>query len=479
MQAKRERERLEHQMSEKRFGRRQTLPWDGSSDLRANSENNVRSRWVEQGIWGDEWGPAWPEDSHPMTMKWEQEGDGPFFGSYNSTTSESWPGARWGHEKPDPEPESESESESESEPRSEPGQERRPVFGIFGSGVGQPKRPKPHPLIRLIQTEQGPRPYIPNPTVRNPEASRPYNQFLYQISKECEWIKDEIDHKAPGTGVDLDAMAYQSVKDIWIEDGIWNSKWGELPGMTWIHEEPEEEEEVEAPASPDATIGQQENAIDHGRQHASVPQTINIFGQTQISHVASGGSNSSSAPALGDAEASNTVRRTGRRTREALSRQNPVNHDVQVPADAPRRSPRIARPPREERGVPSAPRPSKRSHGSGAVEDEHPPKRLRRNTRHSAPHNASDSAEANKPHGLRTVDTNGAVEGRIPPGDKRVEPASGKTRGKRAKAVSNPANPVRRSARIAEREMKRRANMAEELPSRSPRGKTTRRARLK
>lgn len=53
-QARRERERLEHQLSEERFGRRQTLLWDQSSDLQANSENNVRSRWVEQGIWGDE-----------------------------------------------------------------------------------------------------------------------------------------------------------------------------------------------------------------------------------------------------------------------------------------------------------------------------------------------------------------------------------------------------------------------------------------
>ncbi|KAK2611910.1 hypothetical protein QQS21_002016 [Conoideocrella luteorostrata] len=49
-QVKRETERLEHQRAHERFGRRQTLPWDDSSNDRANAENNVRSRWVEQGI---------------------------------------------------------------------------------------------------------------------------------------------------------------------------------------------------------------------------------------------------------------------------------------------------------------------------------------------------------------------------------------------------------------------------------------------
>lgn len=167
-QAERERERLEHQISEERFGRRQTLPWDDSSDLQANSENNIRSHWVEQGIWGDEWGPAWPKDSHPMTTKWTHRGGGSFFGPHNPTTSESAPGARWGHEESDPEP------ESESEPKSEPEQEQRPIFGIFGLGIGQPRRPKPRPRpIRYTQTPLGPIAQypVPRPTVRNPDIS--------------------------------------------------------------------------------------------------------------------------------------------------------------------------------------------------------------------------------------------------------------------------------------------------------------------
>ncbi|RMZ85094.1 hypothetical protein DV738_g75, partial [Chaetothyriales sp. CBS 135597] len=166
-QAQRERERLLHQISARTSGRRQTLPWDNSLDLKANPENNVRSRWVEQGIWGDNWGPAWPKNSQPLTTKWLHEGGGPFQGDYNPATSESRPGARY------------------------------------------------------IQTHWGPVPRypIPIPTVRNPEASRPYHQFVYQISKEREWIQDEMAHTAPGSVFDLDAMAYESVKNNWIKDG--------------------------------------------------------------------------------------------------------------------------------------------------------------------------------------------------------------------------------------------------------------------
>lgn len=229
-QAQRERERLEHQLSEARFGRRQTLQWDNSLDFRANPENNVRSRWVEQGIWGDDWGPAWPKNSHPLTA---HEGGGPFCTRW---TLEYRPGARWGHEEPDPEPEPELESESEG-----------PGMGLFGPTPKRPKSPAPRP-IGYTQTAHGqvPRYPIQIPTVRNPEASRPYQQFMYQVSKEREWIKDEMDHTAPGQAIDLDALAYESVKNNWIKDGIWHPDWDDFPGRTWKHEEPEPESEPES-----------------------------------------------------------------------------------------------------------------------------------------------------------------------------------------------------------------------------------------
>ncbi|KAM0417270.1 hypothetical protein ACHAPT_012711 [Fusarium lateritium] len=233
-QVKRERERLEYQISEQSFGRRQTLPWDDSLDLEANPQNNVRSRWVEQGIWGDSWGPAWPKNSQPLSTK---EAGGPSSGPYDPATSDSRPGARWGHEEPDPEPEPEPESESEPKPESAPEH-----FFAYR----QPKPPRRRP-IWYVQTPWGPvaRYPIPIPTVRNPETSRPYHQFLYQISKEREWIKDEMAHTAPGSAIDLDAMAYESVKNNWIKDGVWHPEWDDRPGMTWKHEEPPSESEPE------------------------------------------------------------------------------------------------------------------------------------------------------------------------------------------------------------------------------------------
>ena len=218
-QAKRERERLEHQSLARPWGRRQTLPWDDSCDYRANAENNVRSRWIEQGIWGDEWGPAWPRNSHPLTAP--VQSNGPFFGSYDPAISESMPGSRWGHEEghsPEPSPEP----------------ERRPL-GPWIWFEDSPK-PKPPRRKRIIDFPVGARPPAPRPTVRNPEASRPLPQFLYQISKERDWIKDEIDYKTPGKIVDLDTLAHSSVKGNWIKDGIWT--WGDadLPGRAWLHE---------------------------------------------------------------------------------------------------------------------------------------------------------------------------------------------------------------------------------------------------
>ncbi|KAH8729166.1 hypothetical protein BGZ61DRAFT_491617 [Ilyonectria robusta] len=443
-QARRERERLEHQLSEERFGRRQTLLWDQSSDLQANSENNVRSRWS----------PAWPKDSHLMST-WSHRGGGPFSGPYNATTSESWPGARWGHKENDREP----ESEPESEPKSEPEQERPPIFGIFGLGVGQPKRPRPR-----RQLPPGPVPIylIPTPTVRNPEASRPYDQFLYQITKERDWIKDETDYKQPGSAIDLDAVAYQGVKKNWIKNGIWNPKWDDLPGRTWIYEEPEEEVVVEAPAASDDS-GRRPSDTADDRQQTHGPRHPSLFRPAPIPEVTNGRTDGGPTRAPGGAEASNAEGRPSGRTRESSSRQLTVTHGTQDPEQPPRRSLRSARPSQAETGGSSAatclsspPCQSKRSRCSDAVEHEQPPKRPRHNTRHSvlSSHNASDTNKES--HNSKTVVTKGAT----PSCDEMATSTSRGTGGKRVTAVSNP---LRRSARIAERERKQPTDVSAEL----------------
>ncbi|RMZ77452.1 hypothetical protein DV738_g4430, partial [Chaetothyriales sp. CBS 135597] len=172
-QSKRERERLEYQRSEQGFGRRQTLPWDDAWDLETNAENNVRSRWVAQGIWANEWGPAWPKGSNSMLMTWRHHRSAPFFGGYGPN---------------------------------------KPEYG--------------HTLYGLM-------PQYPTPiTVHNPEASRPYRQFCYQMGLESDWIKDEVEYRGSGTVADVGDMAYQSVKENWIRDQIWDFRWDVLPGMS-------------------------------------------------------------------------------------------------------------------------------------------------------------------------------------------------------------------------------------------------------
>lgn len=198
-QMTRERERIIYQLDEARYGRRQTLPVDRTVDLIDNARNNVRARWVEQGIWiwYNEGAPAWEPDT-----------------------------LRWGHEK-------ETEPQLPPEPAPEP--EAKPIRNIF-VGWGREETntvTEESERASALDVTETPAAISERDTL----ASRPYHQFLFQVSKEREWIKDELQFK-PATGmIDLDAMAYESVKKIWIEDEIWNPTWGELPGMTWTHED--------------------------------------------------------------------------------------------------------------------------------------------------------------------------------------------------------------------------------------------------
>jgi hypothetical protein len=46
---------------------------------------------------------------------------------------------------------------------------------------------------------------------------------------------------------DINTRAYENVKNTWTKRGIWNRRWGILPGMSWKHEEPLEEETTNGP----------------------------------------------------------------------------------------------------------------------------------------------------------------------------------------------------------------------------------------
>ncbi|KAA6412362.1 MAG: hypothetical protein FRX48_03352 [Lasallia pustulata] len=76
---------------------------------------------------------------------------------------------------------------------------------------------------------------------REREASRPYHQFVYQISKERERIEHESRSAEGSNNADINTKAYENVKNTWVKRGIWKTKWGILPGMSWKHEEPIEQ----------------------------------------------------------------------------------------------------------------------------------------------------------------------------------------------------------------------------------------------
>jgi hypothetical protein len=110
--------------------------------LEKDARETVKKRWIEQGIWNN---------------KWNKMAAG-----------------RWKHEQP---LELQSESKTDSEAGSPP-----PLF---------PFSPKEsHPKPRRPKSDEGKRRIAERRVVRERqrEASRPYHQFIYQISKERERI---------------------------------------------------------------------------------------------------------------------------------------------------------------------------------------------------------------------------------------------------------------------------------------------------
>jgi hypothetical protein len=82
---------------------------------------------------------------------------------------------------------------------------------------------------------------------REREASRPFYQFVYQVSEECERIQEESADGGDTNTADINTRAYEIVKSTWTKRRIWKTRWGILPGMSWKHEEPLEEEVADGP----------------------------------------------------------------------------------------------------------------------------------------------------------------------------------------------------------------------------------------
>lgn len=169
---------------------------------------NVKRRWIEQGIWNNKWN--------------------------------IYAHGRWKHEE---RLELESESETGSEAASSP--PPPPLFS-FSMEQPQPKPPKP----RRPKSDEEKRRIAERRIIREREreASRPFYQFIYQISKEREWIQDEPTMMRGVDSADINTRAYEKVKNTWNRRGIWNRKWSIMPGMSWKHEEPFVGEDADSPA---------------------------------------------------------------------------------------------------------------------------------------------------------------------------------------------------------------------------------------
>lgn len=224
------------------------IPIAGNEEKEATER--VKKRWVEQGIWKDKWDEMAAGRCHMNVGLWK-------------------------HEEP---LELESELETDTEAESPP-----PPFSLFN--VPQKhlqlklRRPKSNSERQRLAEQRAVR-------EREREASRPYHQFLYQISKERERIEEESGRGDAGVGIaDINTRAYENVKNTWTARAIWNRRWGILPGMLWKHEEPLEEDSADdsapAPSWPPSVDGSHEAGVRPRRIFGS-PSPIRIKSSRDI-----------------------------------------------------------------------------------------------------------------------------------------------------------------------------------------------------
>ncbi|KAK7985679.1 hypothetical protein PG988_003301 [Apiospora saccharicola] len=208
----------EHRASWPRTQWRDEAFEEGHRMLQARVEEGtfvVKERWIEQGIWNDKWGPSMPT-------------------------------GLWKHEEPlDLKSESDSEDDAESRARS-----------LF-SGEARSKASHSEEKLRRLAERQILR-------EREREASRPFHQFVYQASAERERIRSKTRPAQQSAlhPADINSRAYENVKATWVKRGIWNHRWGILPGMNWKHEEDLDAMLLEELGPrPEADLGQEESEI--------------------------------------------------------------------------------------------------------------------------------------------------------------------------------------------------------------------------
>ncbi|KAI0908570.1 hypothetical protein F4823DRAFT_639970 [Ustulina deusta] len=172
--------------------------WEPSPALEASATEIVKKRWIEQGIWKDDWNNG------------------------------NKPRGRWKHEEP-----------LQSEPGSETDSGGEGQANPFASNPFAPKRKEPPAKRQKAKLDA--RQIAERRAVleREREASRPYHQFLWQVSRERERIQEEqgLSGSSIGEHADINTTAYETIRSKWTKQGMWHMKWDILPGMWWKHEQ--------------------------------------------------------------------------------------------------------------------------------------------------------------------------------------------------------------------------------------------------
>ncbi|KAI0191894.1 hypothetical protein F4808DRAFT_381648 [Astrocystis sublimbata] len=169
------------------------------------ARQSIRRSWVAQGIWNENWG-----------------NDG------------RW---RWNHERPlEVKPEVQAVLDRAQCKRDNP---KRPANGRNYIRLPDSDVEDDEDTWQIKQTHAQ--------RVREHEASRPFQQFSYQVSIECERIQQRLERKGKPSSdpADINSRAYETVKATWEEWKIWDRNWGVLPGRSWRHERGSRDEWVE------------------------------------------------------------------------------------------------------------------------------------------------------------------------------------------------------------------------------------------
>ncbi|KAE9367545.1 hypothetical protein N431DRAFT_561492 [Stipitochalara longipes BDJ] len=116
----------------------------------------------------------------------------------------------------------------------------------------------------------------------NDEYNDPYHQFMYQqVPRE----RKRIECDAGISTADINTQAYNNIRQMWVRRCIWNTEWGLLPGMKWMHQEVRYEEITHSPIQANHPGNDTPKAVDVPTQPVLEPVQSNHYQESGNSGV--------------------------------------------------------------------------------------------------------------------------------------------------------------------------------------------------